>query len=186
MIYLFLLITQSVFSQNIELPCDLQCRNILPPELPNHIGNTMSASELTKHSVWFGLGIGGSIIGGFPIGVGYSYDFSERVALIGAYSRTSFAQKASYKGTPLEISYSYSTLGFGLRIYTKNSKLVNEKIIPFADITLSSFSGEEISTVLIPSLSFGCKFKFESNHGILAKMNLSPISLLDIAYSYSF
>ena len=151
----------------------------------NHATQLNLANE-SPHTAWLGLGVGGSVIGGFPLSIGYSYDFSERVAFIGSYSWTTFAQKGFLNGNPIEYSTTYSNLGFGVRLYTKESKRKNEKIIPFADLTLNSFKDDDGKSQLIPGLSFGCRIKFESHHGILTKMNLSPVSLLDIAYSYNF
>lgn len=155
-------------------------------------------SQSYKHSVWGGLGVGGSIISSIPINLGYSYQILPRIAVVGSFQKALFGQEDG------NFTYRYSSIGAGVRLYTKPANLTNARLKPFVEVGLGVvlarsiyfydlLSGGAGSTDVfpVPGFAVGCLINTTPRHGAYAKMNLgplsiTPLSLIDVGYTFRF
>lgn len=161
------------------------------------VGNVYD-SQPYKNTIGGGLGIGGSIISSIPINLGYSYQILPRITVVGSFQRALWANENG------NFTYRYSSIGAGIRLYSKPTNLTSAKLKPFFELGLGLVlatsiysydilkgSTKDTEIFPVPGFAVGCLINTTPHHGAYAKMNLgplsiTPLSLIDVGYTFKF
>jgi len=153
-------------------------------------------AQESPHAVWISAGVGGSGFGGFPVALGYEYQASPRISLIGMLQRTATQyEQTYYRQTASTVKESNLGLYGGVRLYAKPDNVLNKRLVPFIELGLMSISqrsksdgpyGTYRERLIRPSFSVGCLFAPTTKSGLWAKMNFVSLSFIDLGYTYHF